>query len=183
MVNPANLQTAEETAPSLQHKGLQAVLIASEDTLDATQKRKDLGGLVFIIHVSCHFTSQHRMNRAPPQPCSQRVKFQDKQSFFTSPHTHPSCPLHTGAFPTSADKQIRMGESQVKMTMHKNISHFTETHPISAISATPVSPQCMTITTTSLIFEAHLLLFANKFDLKEDCNLPVSMEVHPHLPG
>lgn len=68
MVNPANLQTAEETAPSLQHKGLQTVLTGSEDTLDATQKRKDLGGLVFIIHVSCHFTSQHHMNRPPPNP-------------------------------------------------------------------------------------------------------------------
>ena len=100
MVNPAKLQTAEETAPSLQHKGLQAVL--TEDTLDATQKRTDLGGLAFIMHVSCHFTSQHRMNCPPP---SQRVRlFQDKQFFFTSPHTHPSCPLHTGAFPTSADK-------------------------------------------------------------------------------
>lgn len=75
-----------------------------------------------------------------------------------------------------------MRQSQVKMTMHKNISHFTETHPILVISATPVSPQWMTVT-TSLIFEAHILLFANKFDLKEDCNLPLSMEVHPHLPG
>lgn len=67
MVNPANLQTAEETAPSLQHTGLKAVLTASEDTLDATQKRTDLGGLVFIIHVSCHFTSQHRMNHPQPE--------------------------------------------------------------------------------------------------------------------
>lgn len=75
-----------------------------------------------------------------------------------------------------------MGESQVKMTMHKNTSHFTEMHHVLAISATPVSPQWMTVT-NSLIFEAHLLLFANKCDLKEDCNLPLCMEVHPHLPG
>ena len=92
MVNPAKLQTAEETAPSLQHKGLQAVL--TEDTLDATQKRTDLGGLAFIMHVSCHFTSQHRMNCPPPQPESE-IPGQAILLYIT-PHTPIMPPAHRG---------------------------------------------------------------------------------------
>ena len=96
----------------------------------------------------------------PPQP---EGEIPGQAILYTTP-THPSCPLRTGAFPASADNQIRKRQSQVKMAMHKNISHFTETHPILATSATPVSPQWMTVT-TSLIFEVHILLFANKFAL------------------
>ena len=172
----------DSTQPAAQRSAGCPYSIRGHTGCHTEEERSGRPGIYYPRVLSFHKSTPYEP-RPPPQPCSQRVRFQDKQSFFTSPHTHPSCPLHTGAFPTSADKQIRMGESQVKMTMHKNISHFTETPPISAIFATPVSPQCMTITTTSLIFEAHLLLFANKFDLKEDCNLPVSMEVHPHLPG